>query len=232
MNHAKTTSDGKTIHVIVLEGIIGAGKTTLIERLNSHFSSLGKRVAVVREPVQKWIDDGLLKSFYGDQARWAHHFQTVAFVDRINENIAAFTQYGKDAEIYILERSPFSDRVFVDILHSDGNMSDMELRHYREWAGMWMRLMPYAPSLIVYLKPSLGECMRRLRERNRSGEDGVSYEYQHKLQQKHDEIFDHPSVDVGDHDVKCVKFATDENFRDDVGVQQKLVDVLVREMGI
>ena len=159
MRQATVTSDGKRIHVIVLEGIIGAGKTTLIDKLNCYFAKMGKRVAIVREPVQKWSDDGLLKSFYGDQTRWAHHFQTVAFVDRINENINAFTQYGKDAEIYILERSPFSDRIFVDILHSDGNMNDMEVKHYREWAALWTKLMPYLPTLILYLKPTLGECM-------------------------------------------------------------------------
>ena len=65
----------------------------------------------------------------------------------------------------------------------------------------------------------------------------MSEGYQMKLLQKHDEIFDTSNgddgsgvVDVGGHEVKCIKFETDENFRDDVGVQQKLVDSLVREM--
>jgi hypothetical protein len=41
---------------------------------------------------------------------------------------------------------------------------------YDRWWNMWMRVMPFAPNKIVYLKPSLQDCMGRVNRRAREGE--------------------------------------------------------------
>ena len=53
--------------IIVIDGEIEAGKTTLISLLAAAFEARGLRVAVIPEPVSEWERVGLLQEFYADQ---------------------------------------------------------------------------------------------------------------------------------------------------------------------
>ena len=212
--------------VIVIDGIISAGKTTYISMLLTNLTKKGWKVTVVKEPVDKWKESGLLQRFYQDPGRWGYHFQTKAFVDRVNENIAMYAAHGTadtDHHVFILERSCFTDILFMELLHEAKLVDDMEMANYREWVALWGKVMPYEPDLFIYLKPTVEVCMKRLKERNRVGEEGVSLAYQKSLQEKHDKFFANDYVEISPgHYVSCIKIMTDENFRDDPAVQEKM----------
>lgn len=213
--------------VIVIDGIVGSGKTTLIEKcLVPLLSERGLKITVVREPVEKWQNDGLLERFYQDQRRWGYHFQTKAFHDRVLECIEKFEKYGTYTDVFLLERSIFSDSLFMKMLHEDKVVDDVEMKHYTEWWSLWSRLMPFEPDLFVYLKPDLNVAMGRVKERSRGGEDGISVEYQHRLQQKHDEFLGGDTVSISEsHYVPCFHMATNSNFRDDPDVKNQIATV-------
>jgi deoxyadenosine/deoxycytidine kinase len=216
--------------VVVVDGIISAGKTTYITMLTSHLTKRGWKVTVVKEPVDKWKSTGLLQRFYGDPARWGYHFQTMAFVDRVNENISMFEKYGhqEGRNVFILERSCFTDILFMELLYESKLVDDLEMNNYRDWVSLWRKAMPYEPDLFIYLKPSVEVCMKRIRERNRPGEEGVSDDYQSKLQEKHNNFFINDYVEISQgHYVSCETIETDENFRDHKEVQDKMVDQFV-----
>ena len=68
---------------VVLEGNIGAGKSTM---LNIMQKQLG--LSVINEPTNKWQHvgqtDNILDLFYKDTKRWAYTFQSYAFLTRVH----------------------------------------------------------------------------------------------------------------------------------------------------
>lgn len=182
--------------VVVVDGIIGAGKTSYLEVLEKDLPEHGLRVTVVREPVEKWKECGILQRFYHDPSRWAYHFQAKAFHDRIVENIKAWETHQHDTDIFILERSCFTDNLFMEMLFESKTIDALELQHYREWWHLWARIMPYMPNLFIYLKPDVDVCMKRLHKRNREGEENIPKDYQLALQEKHDLFFQNDTIDL------------------------------------
>ena len=212
--------------VIIIEGLIASGKSCLLEVLLEFLSQRGLRITVVREPVDKWKTSGLLERFYKDPKRWSYHFQTKAFHDRVVENIIMFEKFGNTSDVFILERSPFSDRLFMDVLYDDGFVDDLELKDYKEWWSLWNRVMPYHPSVFIYLKPDLEVCMTRLKERNRNGEGGVSIEYQRKLQEKHDACFGKEFVEISPgYYIPAITIKTNANYRDFLDEKIKITNI-------
>jgi hypothetical protein len=69
---------------IIIEGNIGSGKTTCIDKLESN-----ENFEVIREPVDMWLkikgsnDKNLLQNFYEDQSRYSYLFQTMVFKTRL-----------------------------------------------------------------------------------------------------------------------------------------------------
>ncbi len=219
--------------VVAVEGPIGAGKTTYINMLSEQLTESGWNVIIVKEPVDEWIRCGILDLFYKDPVRWGYHFQTKAFYDRVMANVRAYEKYlsrppppsghgggHTDRSIFILERSPFSDRIFMKMLYKQGTISKLEWDHHVEWGNMWMKLMPYKINLFIYLEPGVDVCMSRLRERSRSEEVGVKRDYQVELIKRHNKIFASGTVVLSDSErVPCVTVSTTENYRDDKNVQ-------------
>src|SRR5437016_4570661 len=119
--------------VVVVDGVIGAGKTVFLEMARSELTKRGLNTVIVEEPVDKWHKSGILQRFYADPKRWGYHFQTKAFHDRVVENIKMFETHGTKADVFILERSPFTDTLFMELLHEAGDVDEMEMKDYREW---------------------------------------------------------------------------------------------------
>lgn len=213
--------------VIVVDGIISVGKSTYIEMLSIQLQKRGWKVTIVKEPVEKWNSCGILQRFYADPGRWAYHFQTKAFHDRVVENIEMFEKFGATSDVFILERSPFTDTLFMEMLHEAGHVDALEMEHYREWWKLWIRVMPYKPDLFIYLKAGIDKCMDRVRQRNREGEEGVSKTYQEALQAKHDSFFGYTGqIDISGndvpHNVPCQILIVDDDFRNDQHIQDML----------
>ena len=65
----------KNKKVLILEGNIGAGKSTFLKILKNNLN-----VDIIFEPTDKWQDveneGNILDLFYKDTKRWAYTFQT------------------------------------------------------------------------------------------------------------------------------------------------------------
>lgn len=175
--------------VLDIEGLIGSGKTTLIEKcLVPFFESKGLSVTVIREPVDQWGE--LLPLFYKDPAKYAYLFQTMAFHDRVRESQDKWGEYSDTTDIFITERGALSDTLFVKSLHEQKLMSDVEVKCYMKWWNLWSDVIPFKPDLFVYLSPSMDTIMDRVKKRSRPGEEGISLDYQLILKKYHDDLFD------------------------------------------
>ncbi len=168
--------------LVLLEGNIAAGKTTLGKRLTA-----SPAFEFVPEPVDRWQDGfaaNLLERFYTDTARWAFTLQICAFVTRTQ----ALQAHTADLQrVKVFERSIYCDRhVFAKNLHQHGFMDDTEWALYLHF---WNHLHDSAPipDAILYLRTPAEECYRRLQIRARSEEKTIPLEYLQQLEARHDE---------------------------------------------
>jgi len=182
--------------MILLEGNIGAGKSTMGKILKT--SGL---FDFIEEPVEAWQEGfaaNLLDAFYSDMERWAFTFQITAFVTRAKtwQEVLALTDHSR----VVLERSIFTDRyVFATNSHRLGGMTDAEWQVY---CGLWDFLATnycVEPECILYYRTPAEICVERMKTRGRSEESGVSLEYLCQLEALHDQwLLEHPDTVVLD----------------------------------
>ena len=168
-------------HLYYLEGNIGSGKTTLLHAIENYIND--KKIIdiqVVYEPVKIWREIGLLDSFYRDPKRWSYTFQNIAFITKMME-----LDKLKDDIIYIIERSPMTDKnCFAQLCFENGFMSNMEWELYNLWYDHY--LPKYStPKGYIYLKSNPITCLERINMRKRDEESTISIEYLEKLNTKH-----------------------------------------------
>lgn len=176
--------------VVVIDGIIGAGKSVFIY---DYFVKVYPDAVIVDEPLTKWKDEGTLKRFYDDPSRRAYQFQTRVFHDRIMECRNKYRE-NPHAKLFVLERSIFTDVLFMKAMKKDGLIDESEYKDYMDLWKMWSELMPFKPSLFIYLSPEIEVAMNRLKSRGREEEMLISREYQLSLKEVHDDFFNtrHP----------------------------------------
>ncbi len=214
--------------VIVIDGIISAGKTEYINMLKQDITEY--KIYLVKEPVDKWLECGILERFYNDPKRWAYHFQTKAFHDRITENIRVYKEYLQSGPhdkpaLFLLERSPYTDNLFIEMLYDTKVIDDMEMANYREWWHLWYQILPYKIDAFIYLSADIDTSMKRIEERHRQGESRITRDYQDKLKLKHDELFKEPYLNLSDNNIKVPVFRirNNDDYRTDSQLREKLV---------
>lgn len=173
---------------IVIDGVIGAGKTTLIKLIQEDNHNHPLKIKAIFEPVDLWNKTGALQYFYKDIEKNCYEFQTYTFITRIGRVIDEIYD-NPDADIYILERSIWTDRyIFMELLKE--TVGEMRMIMYKQWCDMWSYIMPMRVDKWVLLDTSLQESLRRIEIRKRDGEDGISIEYQTNLYNKHIEFYE------------------------------------------
>lgn len=171
--------------VLIIEGNIGAGKSTFLRLLNERL-----HIDPVFEPASRWqhVGDGnenLLDKFYKDTTRWAYTFQTYAFVTRIVEQEERLKECLSGVQV--LERSVYCDRhCFAKNCYEMGVMQPLEWQLYQEWFNWLVDGYTIKPTGFLYLQVDPEVCYDRLRKRNRSEEAGVPLDYLNRLHEKHE----------------------------------------------
>ena len=173
----------------LIDGNIGAGKTTLVKLLESHFNSQGIKTKAILEPVDIWRETGALQYFYGDIPGRAYEFQTFTFITRIQRVFTDILET-PDAEIYLFERHIWSDRYVFGALLKE-QFGPVRKQMYEMWWNMWAHIFPLRPTKWILLDTDVDTAYHRIEIRNRGEEkSGVSREYLGQLHTKHHEFYD------------------------------------------
>jgi len=174
---------------IIVDGVIGAGKTTVISLIEKHInnSDTNLKIKAIYEPVKLWSDTGALQYFYKDIEKNCYEFQTYSYITRIKSVIDEIYS-SPDADIYILERSIWTDKyIFMELLKEI--VGGMRINMYNTWWEMWSYIMPMRVDKWILLDTSLEESLKRISSRNRNGENAVDKGYQTRLYIKHIEFY-------------------------------------------
>ena len=161
-------------YFIAIAGNIGAGKTTLAQRLASQ---LGWKCYL--EPV---IDNPYLPDFYADMARWSFHLQVYFLSKRFQNQI----DIEADACSCVQDRTIYEDaRIFAHTLRKRGYMNDRDWENYQAlFASMSGQLK--RPDLVIYLKSDVPSLVQRIQQRGREFEKSIDVDYLADLNQSYD----------------------------------------------
>ena len=175
------------VPVISIEGNIGCGKSTMLEKVKMRFQDKPE-IVFIPEPVNEWrkIKDkqgvDLLTNFYKDQEKFSFHFQMAAYISRV----ASITQASQNpnTKLIVIERSIWTDKnVFAKMLYDDEKITLLEYNIYLRWFDEFSKLINHVSNLYIRTDPTVA--FQRVKKRSRSGET-IPIEYLTRCHQYHD----------------------------------------------
>jgi len=171
--------------VYIVEGNIGAGKSTFLRLVAHHLP----HIEVIPEPVASWQQpingESILANFFQDTPRWAFTFETLTMMCRVKEHLI---QQGKGS-VRILERSIYSGHYcFAQNGHKQKFMTELEWEIYNQWFNFLIPDKCRPPLGFIYLRTEPDIAHQRIKQRNRSEEEGVPLEYLQQIHDRHEEF--------------------------------------------
>jgi len=164
------------LNYIVIEGAIGAGKTSLAQLLSERFGA-----SLVLEQVE---ENPFLSDFYKDRKRFAFQTQVYFLLSR-------FRQQEGLLEIDLFHSRVISDYLFwKDRIFASINLSQKELYLYERILPILERNIP-RPDLVVYLQTSAETLLRKIKEKGRDFEKSLGLEYLSLLVESYNHFFFH-----------------------------------------
>jgi deoxyadenosine/deoxycytidine kinase len=149
------------LSVLVMAGMIGAGKSTYTEMISRRLGTEAFFESVDYNPI--------LDKFYDNPQKWAFSLQIYFLNTRFRSIKAALTDDNN-----VLDRSIYEDALFTRVNHLQGNISQEEMDIYNDLlANMMEELegMPKkAPDLLIYLDGSFETILDHIRKRGREFE--------------------------------------------------------------
>ncbi|SHF08380.1 Deoxyadenosine/deoxycytidine kinase [Caloramator proteoclasticus DSM 10124] len=165
--------------MLVIDGVVGAGKTTLMNILKN------EGFVPFEEPV---YNNPILEKFYYDRHRYSFPLQ-IFFLNKRFKHI-------KEASLIenaVMDRSIYGDVIFAKMLMESGEMSREEFDLYIElFENMIEHCHP--PKLMVYLEVSVDEAIRRIYQRGREYEKVVERAYWERLNKHYQDYFEQYSI--------------------------------------
>jgi len=162
------------LRYVAIEGVIGAGKTTLSSMLGE---TLGARVVL-----EQFEENPFLKDFYRDPERFA--FQTQIFF-----LLTRYKQQRNLSQADLFHRFLVTDYIFEkDKIFAFQTLSDDELVVYEKIYGVLAERVP-KPDLVIYLQIGLPTLMKRISKDGSPLERNISEKYLQDLIEAFDYFF-------------------------------------------
>jgi len=166
-------------HYIAIEGPIGVGKTTVVERLAERLEA--------NTVLEDWSTNPFLQPFYDGKDGAA--FQTELFF--------LLLRYRQQQEL--VQRELFAQATLCDYIFEKSrlfsylNLDDSELLIYEKLFSLLAESVP-RPDLVVYLQAPTEVLMKRVKSRGRSEEAHLSEEYLGEVNRAYNHYFFHYSA--------------------------------------
>lgn len=160
---------------VLVAGNIGAGKTSLTERLALR---LGWQAAY-----ESVADNPYLGDFYADMKTWSFHLQIFFLGHRAAQHLA----WAQGQHSAIIDRSIYEDaHIFARALHEMGNLTERDYLAYRRLYDLIVSQLP-PPDLLIYLRAPVEVLLARIRGRGRNIESGITADYLRLLDRYYEE---------------------------------------------
>lgn len=162
------------VRYIALEGVIGAGKTTLAKMLADRLKA--------KLVLERFEENPFLPKFYEDPDHYAFQTQIFFLLSRYKQQQELFQGdlfFNFLVTDYIFDK----DKIFAYL-----TLQDDELKLYENLIGTIEKNIP-TPDLVVYLQSSVDRLMTNIKKRGRSYEENMSEEYIKDLNEAYNYFF-------------------------------------------
>lgn len=195
---------------IAIEGLIGAGKTTLARRLANERKG--------RLVLEEFDENPFLPKFYEDPQRYGFAVE-LSFLAQRYHQLKRITEQDLFAQCTIADYSLGKSMVFASV-----TLQPDEYALFLDLYGIMFNDLPQ-PELIVYLHLGMDRLRDRIRSRGRDYEQRIGAEYLMRLQ---DRYLDHLQKRPGSH--VLVVDLHDKDLMNDAAVYQRLQTLLNAEV--
>ena len=202
----------KPNETIVIDAVVGAGKTSYMEMLSEEM-----KIPCFQEPVQ---ENPLLDKFYYDRKRYAFPLQ-IYFLNRRFEMLKQASEAGEPS---LMDRSIYGDMIFAKMLYEEGDMEKDEFILYRDLLTNMLDHVE-APKLMIYLKIDTDSAIERIKKRGRDYEQIVERDYWENLNKEYEDYFSNYSLSpllV----IEAAKYDIVGNLKD----REKVLQIIRQEM--
>jgi len=165
--------------MIIIEGNIGAGKSTLTKQLSETLDA-----KPFYEPVET---NPYLDKYYQDPKKYALPMQFYLMSNRYELHQQGIEHIWKTQKSCIFDRSIYGDYIFAKRNWLDGNMSDIDFENYNKMRRvMFQNLM--IPHVTLYLKNDPQVSYNNIANRCRDCEQTIPLEYLKGLDELYREL--------------------------------------------
>lgn len=176
--------------ILVVEGNISSGKSTLTREMVKFFNSIGLRAKLFDEPILQ----SYLELFLSDMKKQAFGFQMSMLIERqcLYREAENFAETGG---ISIVDRGFYGDKVFAILHNESGNISQKEMSVYDD---VFSRMNFKTPTFVLYLEVDPKVNVKRCNSRSRSGEcTAYKLSYFEKLNELYEEMLQQMTSENG-----------------------------------
>jgi deoxyguanosine kinase len=163
------------INYLVVEGNIGAGKTSLAKKIAKDYNA--------NLILERFANNPFLPKFYKDPDRYSFPLELSFLADR-------YKQLKDDLGNFDLFKSfTIADYYFMkSLIFSRATLPEDEFHLYRQLFYIIYNSLP-KPDLFVYLHVSVDRLLMNIKKRGRSYEQQITYAYLEKIQEGYFEFF-------------------------------------------
>lgn len=166
--------DDKKIKYIAIEGVIGAGKTSLAKMLAERLNA--------KLILENFDDNPFLEKFYNDPVSYAFHTQMYFLMSRYKQ-LQEIKQIDLFHDYYISDYIFEKDKIFAYL-----NLQDDELKLYEKIVSLIERTI-VVPDIIIYLQSTVDRLMQNIRHRDREIEKEIKEDYIKDLNEGYNYFF-------------------------------------------
>ncbi len=167
-------SEINEIKYIAIEGVIGAGKTSLAKKLKEKLNA--------ELIVEQFETNPFLEKFYSDRKRYAFQTQMFFLINRFKQQ-QELNQENLFTDYYVCDYIFDKDRIFAYL-----NLSGEELKLYESIFPLLSRSLR-KPDLVVYLQSGVERLMYNIKKRSRRIERNLTRNYIEELSESYNHFF-------------------------------------------
>ncbi len=196
------------MNFIVIEGNIGAGKTSLVNKIGNRLNS--------RVILEQFSDNPFLPGFYKDPEKYTLPLELSFLAGRYNQLKNERTDPG------LFETFTIADYYFAkSLIFSNTTLSGHEYKLFRQIFDIMNTSIP-RPDIYVYLHVEIDKLLHNIKKRGRLYEQSITQEYLKKIQKSYFEYMKQSTgirfliIDTGKTDF----VSSEEDF-------EKMVDIII-----
>ncbi|KAF0153222.1 MAG: deoxynucleoside kinase [Ignavibacteria bacterium] len=200
------------LRYIAIEGVIGAGKTSLARMLSEKLNA--------DLILEQFEENPFLEKFYDDRKRFAFQTQMFFLINRYKQQ-QQLKQQNLFSSITVSDYIFDKDKIFAYL-----NLSQEEVKLYENIFPLLERDIP-KPDLVIFLQSSIDRLMTNIKQRGRKFEKNLTRQYLTELSEAYNNFFfkynNTPLLIVNNSDIDFVNSESDfkelynQIFREDRG---------------